>query len=379
MSVSSSPDPIVAGIDWLPVDLQRQLPLVDVGASHLDSPYATDAPPRLAGQLPADPPSVPVSGAYVSAGTTNTGLNTYAREELLTGARALLFRLFRQPKRTDLSELLANIPANSVSLHCSLRYPGQDPAELFRDLVHYLRTEGYALNRVRGSVDFDPLLDWSEPPFPPLIRLLKFVREWMPEFRVLQVNAAGFNNGSERADDELALAIAKGVSYLEEIREAGYAPELTYPHLQFALSVGDSIYVDAAKVRALRQLWKDVLEKDFGIPSAQPTYVAVHSDIARMPVNHEEFADHLAAHYRSAVLGRADLIFLAPANGHEKEASPEGRAATHAIPQRAPLLLPATDEQEAALVGVTSALRAAAASRYATIRAAGGFGQATTI
>ena len=166
------PQHSVADIDWLPANLRRDLPAAGSGATHLDSPYATDAPPRLAGQLPPDPPSVPVSGAYVSSGTDNAALNLYAREELLAGARALLFRLFRQPERTDIAELLREVPANSVSLHCSLRYPGQDPAELFRDLVYYLRTEGYTLERVRGSVDFDPLLDWSEPPLPPLVRLL---------------------------------------------------------------------------------------------------------------------------------------------------------------------------------------------------------------
>lgn len=262
-------------------------------------------------------------GAYVDSGT-NEAINESALTSLQQGAEALLFRLFRQPQATEITDLLKDIRLDFISLHCALRYPGQDPAELFRDLIKYLRRAGYDLATIRGSVDFDPLLDWSEPPFPPLIKLLGFVRQWMPAFRVLQVNAAGFNNGPSSADSELALAIAKGAEYLQQLQERGVAPGRVIPHLQFAFTVGTSYYVDIAKLRAFRILWANVLA-GFGITEAAPAVIAAHSDIAALTDDKDKNLLLLTTQALSAVLGGADQLFLAPAEGGERPATPFGQ------------------------------------------------------
>ncbi|MBB4080392.1 methylmalonyl-CoA mutase [Lewinella aquimaris] len=261
-------------------------------------------------------------GAYVSSGT-NPEINRSALTALDRGAEALLYRLYRQPGAAEIAELLADVRLDFVSLHCAMRYPGQDPAELFRDLVKYLRREGYDLSKIRGSVDFDPLLDWSEPPFPPLIRLLDFVNRWMPDFKVLQVNAAGFNNGPSLADTELALAIAKGAEYLQQARERGAEPATVNRHLQFAFTVGTSYYVDIAKLRALRILWANVL-RGFGIEDAPPATIAAHTDHATLTNDRDANLLRLTTQALAAVTGGADQLFLSPAEGGDQPATPFG-------------------------------------------------------
>ncbi|WP_116125423.1 methylmalonyl-CoA mutase family protein [Lewinella sp. IMCC34183] len=261
-------------------------------------------------------------GAYLDTGDSDV-IHASALHALEQGAEALLFRLFHQPGPGEITELLRDIRLDFVSLHCSLRYPGQDPAELFRDLVKYLRREGYDLTKIRGSVDFDPLLDWSEPPFPPLIRLLDFVSQWMPDFKVLQVNAAGFNNGPGSADSELALAIAKGAEYLQQVRDLGYPAETVNDHLQFAFTVGTSYYVDIAKLRALRILWANVL-RGFGIEDAPPTTIAAHTDLATLTADRDHNLLKLTTQALSAVTGGADQLFLSPAEGADQPATPFG-------------------------------------------------------
>ncbi len=262
-------------------------------------------------------------GAYVDTGSS-ADINAAALAALDQGAEALLFRLFHQPEAEEIGKLLQDIRLDFISLHCALRYPGQDPAELFRDLVKYLRKEGYDLSKIRGSVDFDPLLDWSEPPFPPLIRLLNFVDRWMPEFRVLQVNAAGFNNGPSMADTELALAIAKGAEYLQQLYDRGYPPAIVSDHLQFAFTVGTSYYVDIAKLRALRILWANVL-KGFGVENAAPVRIAAHTDLATLSDDRDANLLRLTTQALSAVTGGADQLFLAAAEGGDLPPTPFGQ------------------------------------------------------
>lgn len=313
-------------------------------------------------------------GAYVETGS-NAESNAYARAEVAGGAEALLFRLYQQPNDKDIEDLLRGIDAERVSLHCTLRYPGQDPAELFRDLVRFLRRGNYDLTKATGSVDFDPLLDWSEPPFPPLIRLLFFVSRWMPGFKVLQVNAAGFNNGIEAADLELALALAKGAQYLRELQERNYPPALGNRHLQFALTVGTSFHGDVAKLHALRVLWANV-QKEFGVDDPQPVQIAAHSDIVMMTGNATEDIDRLRIQAMAAAHGGADLLFLAPAADQFTSPTPEGRDNTrnvqHQLRTEGTQL---TEESSAAIEVLTEELVRATWARYRAVEDKGGFAE----
>lgn len=317
-------------------------------------------------------------GAYVGTGE-NDEVNTYAREEVEAGAEALLFRLYQQPATEDIQQLLKGINLKGVSLHCTLRYPGQDPAELFRDLVRFLRREGLDLTSISGSVDFDPLLDWSEPPFPPLIRLLFFVSRWMPSFSVLQVNAAGFNNGIGEADTELALAIAKGEEYLAQIKALDYPVALANKHLKFAFTVGTSFYGDVAKLRAFRALWSKVLE-ELGLQDPPLAQIAAHTDITTMTGNAEE--DRLALYLQAlaADLGGADILFPAPAEGPRREATPEGREQARSVLSafgKEDSLTDVADVDHVFLDDLTIALVKAAWARYKAIQEQGGFAEAT--
>lgn len=316
-------------------------------------------------------------GAYIDSGT-NTAINAYAREEFAGGAEALLFRLYRQPGPADIEQILQDIPVDNISLHCSLRYPGQDPAELFRDLVHYLRKAGYKLADIQGSVDFDPLLDWSDPPFPPLIRLLYFVSRWMPHFRVLQVNAAGFNNGVATADVELALAVAKGLEYLRQTKDRGYPPAIANRHLKFAFSVGTSYYGDVAKLQVFRKLWAQALAEEFDIDNPTPTQISAHTDIATLRQDADQNRLKLAIQGLAAIHGGADLLFLAPVKGVDQRPSAAGRETARQLQlnlQGADLSSIRMDEEY--LTALSDKLTSAAQRRLHHIKAQGGFAQAT--
>ena len=370
----ASQNPSPASVDWLDRVYER---LGDDAVAALDQKVGADAgagldPDQLATTSASDGWQL---GAYVETGS-NAETNAYAREEVAGGAEALLFRLYQQPDTKDIEALLRGIDAERVSLHCTLRYPGQDPAELFRDLVRFLRKASYDLTKTAGSVDFDPLLDWSEPPFPPLIRLLFFVSRWMPGFRVLQVNAAGFNNGLEGADLELALALAKGSQYLQELKDRGYPPALGNRHLQFALTVGTSFHGDIAKLHALRILWAKVLQ-EFGSENPEPAQIAVHSDIVTLSGDAVEDLNELYLQARSAAHGGADLLFLAPAADHNQPPTDSGRLNTrnvqHQLRRTGAQLSEASSEAVAVL---SEELVRATWARYRSIQDKGGFMEA---
>ncbi len=253
-----------------------------------------------------------LAGSYVGASNARS-MNGLALEELAGGAQAVLFNLHHQPSPDEIAQILEGIELPFISLHCSLYFPDRDPAELFRDLIFYLRKKGYPLASIRGAVDFDPLFDWSDPPIEPLVRLLRFVAAYMPGFRVLQVNGNAFNTGPERADAELALTVAKGVEYLNMLRNRGFDAATANKHMQFSLSLGKSFYVDVAKLRALRILWANVLQ-GFEVPQIVLPRLEAHSGIDSLTTDMNTNLLQLTTQALAAVTGGADLLFLHPAD-----------------------------------------------------------------
>jgi methylmalonyl-CoA mutase len=312
----ASPFPEAGKIDWLdqvrkelkgkePSDLDWELN-ERIRLSPLYTPEEVPATAALRTDMGWEP------GSYVASDSADK-MNAAALEELQGGAEALLFNLYHQVGVDEMAEILKDIDLKYISLHCALYFPDRDPAELFRDLIIYLRRAGYDLGTIQGSVDFDPLFDWSDPPIQPLVRLVKFVSEYMPGFRVLQVNGNAFNTGPERADAELALTISKGVEYLNMLDSHGVPPEITNHHMQFSLSLSKSYYVDVAKLRALRILWANVLE-GFQVEDVNLTKLAAHSGLDSLTSDVNSNLLTLTTQAMAAVNGGANLVYLHPAD-----------------------------------------------------------------
>lgn len=333
---SPSPFPPMGKSDWLD-QVRKELKGKD--PAELDwelnenirlSPLYT--PEEVPSQAPLDIERGWLAGSYVAAGKA-VEVNAQALSELEGGAQALWLSLHHQPDEAEIAGILQDISLPFISFHCALYFPDRDPAELFRDLIYYLRRNHIPLNAIKGSVDFDPLFDWSDPPIKPLVRLVNFVSKHMPSFRVLQINGSAFNTGPERADAELALTIAKGAEYLNLLSSQGIDPQTANHHMQFSLSLGNNYYIDLAKLRALRIMWANVLQ-GFGVKEIVLPKIATHSALDSLTRDVNNNLLRLTTQAMAAINGGADVVFLRPADiATDKGATPFGRRMSRNIQQ----------------------------------------------
>jgi len=239
--------------------------------------------------------------------------NKVLLEGLEKGVEAPLFRLNHPLSEKALSQLLDKVDASMISLHFGEYYTDKQPAALFDALQNVLRQKGSDLSKVRGSIDFDPLLDWSEPPINTLADMITHCRDNMPHFRPLQVNANRFHGGTEYTSTELAYTIAKGSEYLARLTEAGLSPATVNQHLQFGISISKSYFVEMAKLRALRLLWANVL-KAYGEEKHYTPYIVAH--FSKESQDAEMYTNMIRASTQamSAVIGGAQRLYVLPAN-----------------------------------------------------------------
>ena len=239
--------------------------------------------------------------------------NREALEGLSGGAEALLFQFRRQPKADDLNGLFKDIELAYISTHFDLSFPGKDPAACYRTVREWLSANGKAGKGIRGSIDFDPLLDWSEPPLEEAAGLIKRAHAEEPGISVLQVNARIFHTGTAGLPRELALTVAKGLEYMARLTDLGLSPETVNAQMQFSIAVGTSYFGEIAKIRALRLLWGRILENYSLDPSLMPPVVA-HFSLESLEEDPLQNMIRAATQAMSAVIGGVDRLYIPPAN-----------------------------------------------------------------
>lgn len=239
--------------------------------------------------------------------------NAQALDALRAGINAPLFQLRHEPSANELAVLLEGIKPEMITANFAPQHPGKDPAELYRDLIYYVRHQGFRLSDISGSLDFDPLLDWTEPPLDPLARIIGFAHRQTPHFKVLQINGRTFDAGVDHTSRELALMVAKAVEYFDQMEKRGLSAALTNAHLQFALTIGNSYFVNIAKIRALRLLWANVLAA-YQCPDAAMPPVVVHFEHESQTDDAHTNMIRAAAQAMSAVIGGASRLYVLPSN-----------------------------------------------------------------
>ena len=251
-------------------------------------------------------------GEYISVEDFHQA-NAEALEGLNGGAEAPLFQLHQHIENTAaMEQLLRGIDLRIVAVNFEERYAALEPWAIFRHFTDLLEAQGISGQNVSGSIDFDPILDWSSPPIDKLADMMQYCAAKMPRFRTLQINAQRFHSGPDDSSTELAYTIAKGSEYLARLTAMGIPAAVVNAQAQFTVSISKSYFVEIAKLRALRLLWANVL-KAYGAEGRAPFIVA---HLAEESQDEHANANMIRASTQamSAAIGGADRIYILPAN-----------------------------------------------------------------
>ncbi|HSM51840.1 MAG TPA: methylmalonyl-CoA mutase family protein, partial [Thermoanaerobaculia bacterium] len=93
-----------------------------------------------------------------------------------------------------------------------------------------------------------------------LPELAAWAKEHAPRLRTVTVSTVPYHAAGATATQELAIALATGVEYLRTLEAAGLDPDAACDRLRFVFAVGRDLFVEAAKLRAFRRLWWQVME-----------------------------------------------------------------------------------------------------------------------
>ncbi|MBA4538221.1 methylmalonyl-CoA mutase small subunit [Bacillus aquiflavi] len=84
--------------------------------------------------------------------------------------------------------------------------------------------------------------------------------EQFPHLKTIYVDSTVYHNGGGNAVQELAAAIATGVYHIEELLKRGLSIEKILSKIVFGFSIGANFFMETAKLRAARLIWRKVTE-----------------------------------------------------------------------------------------------------------------------
>lgn len=116
--------------------------------------------------------------------------------------------------------------------------------------------------------------------------------------------------------DELTYFFASAVEIVEQLKEKGYSPTDVLSQLVWKCSVGSSIFMEIAKLRAFRLLWATLLEQ-YDVEPQAPTVICETKNSITEEENRHDTLIGATLQAFAAVVGGANYLHVSTFEGEE--------------------------------------------------------------
>jgi methylmalonyl-CoA mutase len=176
---------------------------------------------------------------------------------------------------SDLESALEGVDLRTTFLFVRSGASGMPIAAL---LMALMRKRKQPLSLLRGCIEMDPLGVLShegslpqsmEGAYREMAALTRWAADHAPRVQTTCVHSRAWHEAGGNAVQELAFTLAIGIEYLREMQRRGLDVNTVAPRIRFAVTVGQSLFMEIAKLRALRMLWSRVVAVLNGNQDAQ--------------------------------------------------------------------------------------------------------------
>ncbi len=254
--------------------------------------------------------------------------NKKALDVLMKGVTSLGFIIHTkfEPTIDEIELLCENIFADAVELNFICYHNSLKVIQYVEKLVKKYNRD---LNKIYGSVDFDPLGQFAlKGTFPvsadasfDLAKQMIEAADHLPHFKVITVNGTYFHNSGSSIVEELAFSLSQGTNYLTQLTERGLTVDKIAPRMKFQLAVGSNYFLEIAKIRAARLLWAHIV-KAYGCSCEEACSMNIHSTTSGW--NKTIYDAHVnllrtTTESMSAIIAGADSLTVNPFNSTFEE------------------------------------------------------------
>ncbi len=225
-----------------------------------------------------------------------------------------------KPDVDSIEHLCENIRADIMELNFKTKYP----LEIFEAIDTLAKKYNRNLEKVRGSVEYDPIgvfslkgkFHNSEEEDLALLKNLHSASAYLPKFQYIVINAAIFANSGGGIVSEIAFSMAMAAEYLTYLTNAGLDVDDIAPRIRFHFSVGSDYFMEIAKFRAAKYLWSKIVNA-YGLNDASNAEMIIHVSNSRWNKTiYDPYVNMLrtTTESMSAILGGINSLSVLPFN-----------------------------------------------------------------
>ena len=211
----------------------------------------------------------------------------------------------------DMRTLFDGIPLGEVSTSMTINAP----AALLLLLYQLVGEEqGVDPAKLTGTIQNDVLKEYIArgtyiyPPVPSLritTDLFAYCAEHLPRFNTISISGYHMAEAGATAVQEIAFTLSNAIAYVQAAVDAGLAVDAFAPRLAFFFVARTTLFEEAAKFRAARRIWADIMAARFGAEQPRSRMLRFHTQTAGVQLTAQQPLNNVV---RVAVQGLAAVL-----------------------------------------------------------------------
>ncbi len=228
------------------------------------------------------------------------------------GAEALCFEFKNNPLKKDLQVLLKHIELEWISTQFIL--PDDSWKRVLQSLVSVIKEKKQDPAKVNFSFHFNHPTNISKKDFPSLQKYSTI----LAQSNLIGIFGAKYNSDKKDIDSNLALILRDINQYFEQWNEKGFDLKELITQIQVSISLSDSYFLNIAKIRALKLLWKMLL-KAWKQNHNTPLTISAHLTESTQTKDENFNKIKATAQSMAAVIGGVNQLYIYPSYSVKKK------------------------------------------------------------
>jgi methylmalonyl-CoA mutase N-terminal domain/subunit len=211
----------------------------------------------------------------------------------------------------DMEDLFDAIPLDRVTTSMTINATAAVLLALYAAVAD---ARGAARSALGGTVQNDVLKEYAArgtyifPPAPSLrlaTDIFEFCARELPQWNTISVSGYHMREAGCTAVQEIAFTLGNGLAYLDAARRRGLDVARIAARVSFFFNAHNHLFEEAAKFRAARKLWAELLGERFGVTDANALKLRFHTQTAGSMLTAQQPLNNVV---RVAVQGLAAVL-----------------------------------------------------------------------
>ena len=194
----------------------------------------------------------------------------------------------------DMKDLFAGIDLGKVSVSMTMN------GAVLPIMAAYIvaaEEQGVQPAQLSGTLQNDILKEflvrntYIYPPAPSLritTDIIAYCSGHLPKFNPISISGYHMHEAGASAVQELAFTLADGLAYIDAAKASGLKVEAFAPRLSFFFAIGMDLFMEAAKLRAARVLWAQLLQQRYGVSDPKALMLRTHCQTSGVSLTEQD-------------------------------------------------------------------------------------------